>query len=62
MEQLISDLPGVAVYLTDILVSGANAEEHLQNLKTLFQRLQDKGVRCKKEECEFGQPSVVSSK
>ena len=59
MEQLTSDLPVVAVYLDDILVSGANAEEHLQNLKTLFQRLQDKGLRCKKEKCEFAQPSVV---
>ena len=59
MEQLTSDLPGVAVYLDDILVSGANAEEHLRNLKNLFQRLQDKGLRCKKEKCEFAQPSVV---
>ena len=32
MDQLVGDLPGVAVYLDDILVSGANAEEHLQNL------------------------------
>ena len=29
MEQLTQDLPGVAVYLDDILVSGANAESHL---------------------------------
>ena len=28
-EQLTQDLPGVAVYLDDILVSGANAESHL---------------------------------
>jgi hypothetical protein len=29
------------------LVSGANAEEHLQNLRALFQRLNDNGLRCK---------------
>ena len=29
MEQLTQALPGVAVYLDDILVSGANAESHL---------------------------------
>ncbi len=34
MEQLTRDLSGVAVYLDDLLVSGSNAEEHLQNLQT----------------------------
>ena len=33
MEQLTSDLKGVAAYLDDILVSGSNADEH-----TLSQR------------------------
>lgn len=32
MKQLISDLPGVSVYLDDILISKANATEPLQNL------------------------------
>ena len=42
MNQLTSDLPGVAVYLDDILVSGSTAQEHLSNLKRLLQRLSDK--------------------
>lgn len=58
MEQLTSDLSGVAVYLDDILVSGDNAEEHLNNLRALLVRLQEKGLRCKKEKCAFAQPSV----
>ena len=58
MDQLTSDLPGVAVYLDDILVSGRNAEEHLQNLRQLLQRLHDKGMRCRLEKCVFAQPSV----
>ena len=41
MDQLTSDLPGVAVYLDDILVSGSTAQEHLNNLKRLLQRLSD---------------------
>jgi hypothetical protein len=36
MEQLTSDLNGVAVYLDDLLVSGDTAEEHLQNLRALL--------------------------
>ena len=58
MTQLTSDLPGVAVYLEDLLVSGVTAEDHLANLRRLLQRLQDKGLRCRKEKCQFAQPSV----
>ena len=46
MEQLTSDLKGVAVYLDDILVSGKDAQEHLQNLRVLLRRLDEKGLRC----------------
>ena len=46
MDRLTSDLQGVAVYLKDILISGAMAKEHLQNLRFLFQHLQDNGLRC----------------
>ena len=53
MDQLTSDLNGVAVYLDDILISGNNAEEHLQNLNALLQRLDDKGLRCRLEKCVF---------
>ena len=48
MDELASDLPGVAVYLDDILCSGATAEAHLQ-----------KGLRCRLEKCTFPQPQVV---
>ena len=58
MDQLTSDLNGVAVYVDDILVSGASAAEHLENLCSLFRRLQDKGLRCRKEKCLFAQPSI----
>eukprot|EP00731_Ephydatia_muelleri_P000958 Em0001g958a len=56
-DQLTSDLKGVAVYV-DILVSGASAAEHLDNLHALLQRLQDKGLRCRKEKCLFAQASI----
>ena len=44
MDQLTRDLKGVAVYLDDILVSGTDATDHLQNLCALLQRLQDNGL------------------
>ena len=44
MDQLTSDLHGVAVYLDELLVSGANAQEHLQSLWVLLQHPQDKAT------------------
>ena len=60
MDQLTSDLQGVAVYMDDLLVSGANAKKHLQNLEALLQCLQDKGLCCNLEKCSFTQSSVES--
>ena len=39
MEQLIRNLCGVAVYMDDILVSGNNVKEHLENFWALTERL-----------------------
>ena len=36
MDQLTKDLPGTAVYLDDILVSGRDAEDHWKNLRRLL--------------------------
>ena len=58
MDQLTSDLQGVAVYMDDILISGTTASEHIQNLRALLKRLEEKGLRCRLEKCLFAQPSV----
>jgi transposase InsO family protein len=58
MEQLTSDLHGVAVYMDDILVSGKDPEDHLRNLRRLLQRLNERGLRCRLEKCKFAQPQV----
>ena len=59
MEQLTQNLRGVAVYFDDILVSGDNAKDHLMNLRALFKRLEEKGLRCNREKCVFAQVSKV---
>ena len=58
MDDLTSDLPGVAVYLDDILVSGKDAKDHYHNLQRLLDRSHDKGLRCKREKCTFAKPQV----
>ena len=58
IDQLTKDLPGVAAYLGDILVSGKDAEDHLRNLEAILQSLNDRGLRCRLEKCEFPKPWV----
>lgn len=44
--------------MDDVLVTGKTEEEHLSNLNTMLQRLQDYGLRVYKEKCEFFKQSV----
>ena len=53
MDDITGDLPGVVVYLDDILVSGTSGENHVENLRRLLERLQSKGLRCRKENVSF---------
>ncbi|CAM4420123.1 unnamed protein product [Caretta caretta] len=58
MDQILCGLPGVQCYLEDILVPGRNEEDHLKNLEATPQRLEEYGLRVRKDKCEFSQPSV----
>ena len=58
VDKLTADLPGVAVYMDDILVSGDTAQDHRENLKRLLHRINEKGLRCRYEKCVFAQPYV----
>lgn len=41
-------------YLDDILIASTSAEEHIQHLSVLFQRLKDYGVVLNPDKCVFG--------
>lgn len=58
MENLTSDLPGVASFQDDMLVSGKDPKDHLSNLRGLLTRLKESGLRCRREKCEFAKPSI----
>lgn len=53
MDNLLGDLPQVAVYFDDILVTGANDEDHWKNVCQVLGRLQEAGLRLKLAKCEF---------
>ena len=59
MESLLSDIPGVVVYLDDILVTGPTDEDHISTLEQVLQRLDAVGLRLKMSKCVFMAPSVI---
>ena len=46
------------VYIDDILVAGKTPQDDLNNLTAVLRRLQDAGLRLKKEKCSFCVPEV----
>jgi len=47
----------MVVYLDYILVTGPDQTQHLKSLKKVLCRLQNAGLKLKKEDCHFMQPS-----
>ena len=59
LDSILQGIPKTAVYLDDILITGQTQEEHINNLKCVLKRLQDAGLRLKREKCTFFQESVT---
>ena len=58
MDGILVGIPGVTCYLDDILVVGSSEEEHDERLRQVLTRLDQVGVRLKKEKCEFKKTQV----
>ena len=58
MENVLQGIPNVIVYIDDILVTGANEEEHLKTLSLVLDHLEKDGFRARKSKCQFMVPSV----
>ena len=59
MDTLLSDIPGVIVYLDDVLITGKTNEDHMRSLDTVLTRIQEAGLLLKKEKCLFMEKSVT---
>ena len=44
-------MTSICIMLDDVLITGQNDNEHMQNLEEVFQRFQKYGLRLKKEKC-----------
>uniref|UniRef100_A0A1A8C840 ribonuclease H n=1 Tax=Nothobranchius kadleci TaxID=1051664 RepID=A0A1A8C840_NOTKA len=58
MDQILQGLEHVTCFLDDILITGRTRKEHLRNLKEVLSRLENYGVRVKREKCTFMQEKV----
>ncbi|KAK7909343.1 hypothetical protein WMY93_014027 [Mugilogobius chulae] len=58
MDQILSGLSGVQCYLDDLLITGPDEQTHLRNLDETLKRLENYGLKVRKDKCEFFQPSV----
>ena len=59
MESLFNGIPGVIVYIDDILVTGTTTEEHLKALDKVLSRLEKAGLCLQKQKSSFMQTSVT---
>ena len=58
MEKLLQGIPGVVVYIDDILVTDKTEAEHLENLRQVLDRLKQHGLRLNRPKCRFMASSV----
>lgn len=58
MDAVFRGLECAFVYIDDVLVASPSVEQHLQDLRAVFNRLKQHGLLLRPEKCVFGHPSV----
>ena len=58
MDEILGDLPRVFVYIDDILVASNTLEEHLADLKQVFETLAANGLVVQRPKCVLGKQSI----
>ena len=58
MNELLSDLPYVVVYLDDILIASENEDQHTVHLKVVCSRLNENNININLEKCLLGVSEV----
>ena len=59
IESVLHGIPRVVAYFDDILVSGATQNKHLSTLETVFDQLEEAGLRVQEDKCQFMLPSIT---
>ena len=53
LRDIIGDLPGVVIYLDDVVIGGRDLDEHNHNLQTFLNRASEVNLQLSKEKCAF---------
>ena len=58
MDEVTQQLPGVFVYLDDVLVASSSPAEHVRHLRQLFEALRKFGLVINRGKCVFGRQEL----
>lgn len=58
METVLTGIPGIEIYLDDVIISGATTAEHRTRLDTVLTRITQAGLRLKICKCRFAAEEV----
>ena len=53
MNSILQGIPHVLCYIHDILITGTNDEEHIKNLSEVLTKLEQQGIKLRKDKCKF---------
>ena len=53
MENLLQDIPGVVVFIDDVLITGPDESCHMVALEEVLRRMEQAGLRLSKGKCLF---------
>lgn len=59
MENLLSGIDGVSIWLDDLCITAPSRSLHLDRLRQVLNRLNEAGLRLQKEKCDFFKDSVI---
>ena len=59
MDQILQGIPGVQCILDDMVVTGSDDAEHLENLDRVLGRLAEFGLRVNRDKCAFLQDRIT---
>lgn len=59
IDQVLSGLDGTCAFIDDVIVTGKDDQEHLENLSKVFERFRTYNLRVKPEKCVFMANEIV---
>ncbi|XP_017882922.1 uncharacterized protein K02A2.6-like, partial [Ceratina calcarata] len=59
MEQILKGIPHVAIVVDDVVVTGKDSKEHLQNLEKVLAKLDECGLKVRVDKCQFFKQEIT---